>query len=77
MGIVLSLFHYFSTPSASLNEKRCLLYDSLEAHAALARELRGKQIHIDMTKSFQHWPNGARHCAIERLRQETDRVLET
>ncbi|KAJ4385802.1 hypothetical protein N0V93_010233 [Gnomoniopsis smithogilvyi] len=77
MGIVLSLFHFFSTPPASLDEKIHLLCDSVDSNAALAKELRGKTIHVDMTKSFEHWPNRARHCALERLRYETDRLLET
>lgn len=77
MGIILSLLHYISTPFAMLDEKTYLLGDDLDPNASLARELRGKEIHVDMTKSFEHWPNGARHCELERLRHETDRVLET
>lgn len=77
MGLVLSLLHFLSTPPDSFDEKTPLLCESVDHNAALARELKGKKIHVDMTKSFEHWPNGARHGALERLRQETDQVLET
>lgn len=77
MGIVLSLFRLLSTPSISLDEKTPLLCNSIDHNAALAMELKGEEIHVDMTKSFEHWPSGARHGALDRLRRETDRVLET
>lgn len=76
MGIVLSFLQYLSTPAASLDEKTPLLCGNIDPNAALAKELRGEEIHVDMTKSFELWPNRARHCELERLRGETDRVLE-
>ncbi|ROV93155.1 hypothetical protein VMCG_08735 [Cytospora schulzeri] len=48
----------------------------LDPNAALANDLRGRVIHVNMTKSFPHWATGARHPEYERLRLECDRVLE-
>lgn len=71
----MSLLQSLSTPAASFDEKAHLCRD-IDSNAALARELRGERIHVDMTKSFERWPSRARHCELERLRHETDRVLE-
>lgn len=76
MGMVMSLLQFLSTPAASFDEKAHLLCGDIDHNAALARELRGEEIHVDMTKSFELWPNRASHCELERLRHETDRVLE-
>lgn len=76
MGIVLSFLQFLSTPVASFDEKTRLLCRTIDPNAALAKELRGEKIHVDMTKSFELWPNRTRHCELERLRHETDRVLE-
>lgn len=51
-------------------------YQAPDQNAALAQELRGKKIHVDMTKSFDRWPAGARHPEYQRLSRETDSMLE-
>lgn len=76
MGIVFSFLRFLSTPAASFDEKSHLLCGDIDPNAALAKELRGEKIHVDMTKSFELWPNRARHYELDRLRSETDRVLE-
>lgn len=51
-------------------------YQDQDPNAALAQQLRGQLIHLDTTKSFQHWPMGARHAEYRRLQGDTDRILE-
>lgn len=69
-GIVSSLTHLKSTP---IDEKSS---QPLDPNAALASKLRGKTIHVDMTKSFPHWPSGTVHPEYRRLQRECDRALE-
>lgn len=77
MGAILSCFPWLAEASGYFSEKSQLLGQAEEdPNAALAKELRGKKIHVDMTKSFTQWPMGAKHPEYERLRAETDRVLE-
>ncbi|CAN8101905.1 unnamed protein product [Discula destructiva] len=71
MGSVLSCLQSYTKPSALPEGKLCLT-----PNGSLAKELRGRKIHVDMTDSFINWPMGARHAAYETLRLETDRLLE-
>lgn len=75
MGAVLSFIHYYlsTTLSAVDAETGC---EKEDANAALARSLKGQVMHIDSTKTFAHWPMGARHEAYARLQREADRILE-
>lgn len=75
MGSIVSLLSEYvvSSPGTSANVKPAQTHD---AHAALARELRGRTMRVDMTTSFQYWPSGMRHPEYQRLRRECDRVLE-
>ncbi|PSR92153.1 isoprenoid synthase domain-containing protein [Coniella lustricola] len=74
MGTVLSPLGYFAssfdhlTPGTSIVE--------MDPNAALAQQLKGKVIHVDMTSSFDYWPSGARHPQYERLVRATDDMLE-
>lgn len=78
MGAIISLLsrYYVSHPETApdLEPKPA---QTLDPHAALASELRGKRMRVDMTRSFRDWPSGTRrHPDYERLRHECDRVLE-
>lgn len=76
MGFVLSCFQWYYPTLALPQEKVYLLQELEDPNAALANELRGQGIHVDMTKSFEDWPMGARHPDYDALRVETDRILE-
>lgn len=83
MGTVLSIMNYctriltpFRDEGPVFLEKSAQADHERDPNAALAKELRGQRMHVDMTKSFARWPSGARHPEYERLRRETDRVLE-
>lgn len=77
MGSAISLLTRLSRPSFLFQSSTDVnLSQPQDPNAALASELRGKTIHVDMTKSFQHWPSGVRHPEYKRLRHECDRVLE-
>lgn len=77
MGIIFSFFPSYKpialTSPPLVEEKQRYVED---LNAKLANQLKGQIMHVDMTTSFQRWPMGARHPEYERLRQETDRVLE-
>ncbi|KAK7735561.1 hypothetical protein SLS53_007474 [Cytospora paraplurivora] len=80
MGATISLMARLYTPlrlrpplQSTTDEESSSSYDP---NAALSRELRGRRIHVDMTKSFLGWPTGARHSQYKRLQLECDRVLE-
>lgn len=81
MGVILTVLHQCTGTLVPLRgEEKALLEKSSQFHdpnAALARELRGQRMHVDMTKSFSHWPSGARHPEYHRLAREVDRVLES
>lgn len=80
MGAFVSFLRYYTTTlTLRLHEKQTLAGTSCadrDPNATLANELRGMKLHVDMIKSFEHWPSGARHPEYEHLRRETDRVLE-
>lgn len=71
MGGFVSLLTH---PKSSIDEKSS--QQPLDHNAALASDLRGRMIHVDMTKSFPHWHSGARNSEYERLQRGCDRVLE-
>lgn len=80
MGAFLSFLQsYTTTLTLRLQEKQALAEiscDDWDPNKALANELRGLKMHVDMTKSFEHWPSGDRHPEYQYLQRETDRVLE-
>lgn len=78
MGAILSCpwFAQASQPASPTEKSPLLSQIEKDPNAALSNELRGQKIHVDMTKSFSHWPMGATHPEYDRLRVETDRVLE-
>lgn len=81
MGVIFSVFYQCTSKFSPLehDEEQALLEKSPQVYdpnAALARELRGQRMHVDMTKSFSDWPSGARHTEYHRLLREADRVLE-
>lgn len=71
MGAFVSLLTHLK-PSVD-DEKS--LPPPLDPNAALASDLRGKTIHVDMTKSFPDWPSGSRNSVYKHLQPECDRVL--
>lgn len=73
MGAVMSIVHYYTTTLSAAKKQMSEKYDP---NAALAQELRGQVIHLDTTKSFQHWPMGARHPEYRRLQGEANRILK-
>lgn len=72
MGGIISLLTH--PESASISDEKSL--EQFDPNASLASELRGKNIHVDMTKSFPHWTSGAINSEYKRLQVECDRVLE-
>lgn len=80
MGVILSVFHQCTGTFSPLHDEEQALLEKCpqvyDPNAALARELKGQMMHVDMTKSFSHWPSGARHPEYHRLLREADRVLE-
>lgn len=80
MGTILSILRRcVGISNVRSGEKEVLLEKSLQTrdpNAELASELRGQKVHIDMTRSFENWPHGARHAEYKRLGQEVNRVLE-
>lgn len=74
MGTVLSPLGYYASSFGHLLAGNSLV--KMDPNAALAQQLKGKVIHVDMTSSFDHWPSGARHPDYERLVRETDDMLE-
>lgn len=80
MGATISLLARLYTPLRSSSPLQSTTdgesSSPCDPNASLSRELRGKKIHVDMTKSFVGWPSGTRHPQYRRLQLECDRVLE-
>ncbi|KAL1845552.1 hypothetical protein Daus18300_014502, partial [Diaporthe australafricana] len=75
MGATFSFLRLaFPSPLEPLQNEKLPM--PLDPNTALANELRGQKLHVDMTNSFCNWPSGAMNPHYKRLQLECNRVLE-